>query len=60
MNDLDDAFTCHNWSWTFVCVVCEQEEFDKAMHDNYQDHYVDIAEREYEYETKGIENGKRI
>jgi hypothetical protein len=47
MNNLDDAFTCHNWSWTFVCAVCEQEEFDKAMHDQIETNYNDEL---YEYE----------
>ena len=47
-----DPITCHGQSWGNYCLICEKEEFDKAMHENYQDHYVDIAEREYDYEAQ--------
>jgi hypothetical protein len=45
-----DPITCHGQSWGNFCQVCEQEEFDKFMHNNVEDNYVDVAEREYDYE----------
>ena len=48
-----DPITCHGWSWDGFCRVCadiENAEYEKAMHENYQDHYVDVAEREYDKE----------
>ena len=51
---------CNGRCFGYQCRECDEgvyrDEFDQAMHENYQDHYVDIAEREYEYETKGIED----
>lgn len=44
-----DPITCHGQSWGNFCQVCEQEEFDKFMHDNVEMNYSD--EEEYE-ETK--------
>ncbi len=48
-----DPITCHGQSWNGFCRVCvdiEHAEYEKAMHENYQDHYVDVAEREYDKE----------
>ena len=46
---------CNGRCFGYQCRECDEavyrDEFDQAMHENYQDHYVDIAEREYEYET---------
>jgi hypothetical protein len=41
-----DPITCHGQSWGNFCQVCEQEEFDKFMHDNMEMNYSD--EEEYE------------
>ena len=41
-----DPITCHGQSWGNFCQICEQEEFDKFMHDNVEANYSD----EYEYE----------
>lgn len=38
--------TCHGQSWGNFCQICEQEEFDKFMHDNVEANYSD--ETEYE------------
>ena len=46
---------CNGKCFGYQCRECDEavyrDEFDQAMHENYQDRYVDIAEREYEYET---------
>jgi hypothetical protein len=34
MSQLDNAFTCHGWSWANFCLVCEQEEAEKNAREN--------------------------
>jgi len=47
MNSLDNAIVCCSQSWSgYGCRVCNDAEFDKAMHDQIETNYTD----EYEYE----------
>lgn len=45
---------CNGRCFGYQCRECDEavyrDEFDQVMHENYQDHYVDIAEREYDNE----------
>jgi len=42
MNGLDNAITCCGQSWSgYGCRVCNDAEFDKAMHDNIEANYTD-------------------
>jgi hypothetical protein len=42
MNSLDNAITCHGQSWSgYGCRVCNDAEFDKAMHDQIETNYTD-------------------
>jgi hypothetical protein len=42
MNSLDNAITCHGQSWSgYGCQVCNDAEFDKAMHDQIETNYND-------------------
>jgi hypothetical protein len=36
-----DPITCHGQSWGNYCLVCEQEEFDKFMHNNVEANWTD-------------------
>ena len=47
MNSLDNAITCHGQSWSgYGCRICNDADFDKAMHEQIESNYTD----EYEYE----------
>ena len=42
MNTIDNAIVCCSQSWSgYGCQVCEQAEFDKAMHDQIETNYTD-------------------
>ena len=42
MNTTENAITCCGQSWSgYGCQVCEQAEFDKAMHDQIEANYTD-------------------
>ena len=34
MSQLDNAFTCHGWSWADYCMVCEQELAEQHAKEN--------------------------
>jgi hypothetical protein len=42
MNSLDNAILCCGTSWSgYGCRVCNDAEFDKAMHDQIETNYTD-------------------
>jgi hypothetical protein len=50
MNSLDNAITCHGQSWSgYGCRVCNDAEFDKAMHDQIETNYTDEVD---EYDAR--------
>ena len=48
MSQLDNAFTCHGWSWTDVCKVCA--DIDNALNRGYDQGWVTEYEKEYDNE----------